>query len=317
MARDEYDSQILDLLNSDYASVDDEGVILNRTISQSKARDILRPGSGLAYNLKKSIFETAKRPFIQYKPVFVMSDKSTSQENVSVSVSALEDVLEHIGMRGMIPIHKFHDWKQGEGPHESLDWYIQRAYDNQRNQCDLMKFWRDLGQDPIQEVRPHFEVVLLSDKDLYSSRYPQYGFLIGEGPRMGTVISLMRYPQDKDAVRTAALHEFGHTFGDFSHCGGVGDSVPGECTMKFPNVIPYHLQEQADYRKRSGKIFCDKHKKPDWALNPLYCVDTRIFPELKQVSDALKSNSMKMKQIVDSGRLALFRTKVKVESDGN
>ncbi len=296
---------LLNVLNTSKARIQDEKVVLSGEMKRGDTTMKVRHLGN-------------REPFYRFKPVFVLSDRGTSEKDLQVVEKGLDDILKSIGMKGIIPVHILGYWNQGNGPHQSVDWYVNQAFDADRSsydikgkgQCNIAKMWNDLAKDPVQRTRPHYDVIVLSNNDLFSSDYPGLNFLIGEGPEQGTIISLARYKGDEEAIRAAALHEFGHTFARQHHCGQVKDGKPGECTMKFPNAIPSDLKAQADYRNKTGILFCDKH---DLKRYEVLGSDEffQAFPDLKRLQNAIYSRNPVMLELIDSGKPALMQTEVK------
>ncbi|MEA2036742.1 MAG: hypothetical protein U9O94_04500 [Nanoarchaeota archaeon] len=308
--------ELLGLLNSDRATiVDGKNVLLTGTVPKEKMKKGTDP---MIESIKFShAVKNFERFFHRFKPIFVLCDEGTSNENLDIVVGALEEVLESVGMNGILPINVFGYWNKGDGPHRSVDWYIDKAFEPGRQeydihgkgQCDIAKIWHDFKQDPVQAVRPHYDVLVLSDVDIYASHY-KYRFLIGEGPREGTILGITRYKEKwREIVRQGALHEFGHTFADLSHCGQVNDGKKGECTMKFPNSIPADLETQAEYRKRTGILFCDDHSLSRYSLDDRMGF-LKVFPELEQLYNQIYARDPWVLSVIDSGKLGLLKIDV-------
>ena len=159
-------------------------------------------------------------------------------------------------------------------------------------------------------------MIVLSNFDLYSPRYHNLNFMIGEGLEQGTILSITRCKNNKkEVIKQAALHEFGHTFANLDHCNGrVGNGENNECTMKFPNRIPYDLELQARYKNKTGVLFCDKHELKEYGLNIEFNRKHLIhFPEVEELKNNIYSLNPRLLKILDSGKLALLETKIMLE----
>ncbi len=318
---DENNSELIKLLNSK-KNFKYDGNKITLTIKQSIEKAGKRGKSlieRVKYDNKILSLQTPINPFYRFKPIFVTCDKGTSDRNLGIVVEALEEVLNSINMKEILPIHSFGYWNEGNEPHQSIDWYIKRSFNPERKnydisnngQCDLYVFWKDLKEDPIQNERPHYEVILLSDFDLYDRLYG-YRFMIGEGGDQGAIISIKRYKNSgREIIKQAALHEFGHAFASLNHCGDVRDGKEGECTMKFPNKIPTDLEIQAKYRTREGILFCNKHELKSYGLNKQFNRKHSIhFPEVKEIKNKIYSLNPRLLKVLDSGKLTLLETKI-------
>lgn len=143
--------------------------------------------------------------------------------------------------------------------------------------------------------------MVLSDTDLYRSD-SNLNFLIGEGPKQGTILSIARYKNEpKEVIKEAALHEFGYTFAGYGHC-------ENECTMKFPNAIPNDLRERARYRTRSRITYCGNHPHSRSYEPQVTKAYKAAFPEIQIIEQGLKQRDPRLKRIIDSGTLAKFTT---------
>lgn len=121
-------------------------------------------------------------------------------------------------------------WKDGD--YGSIPWYVGRAYDTERMQVNLKRFWDLLENEPWQKDR-HYELVIL-DTDIYmentnfvfgqtKSKILINGMVLsdtsGDKPHVtGVVISTNRIKKHygaawPDAFYGILLHEKGHFFG--------------------------------------------------------------------------------------------------------
>ena len=113
-----------------------------------------------------------------------------------------------------------------DGDFGSIKWYIQNAYNHEREQVSFPDLWKLFNEEPWQREDPHYEFVIL-ESDLYA---PRLNFVFGGTiPKItpygeirygvcGTVISVYRYKKwySKDWPQTffgAIVHELGHFHG--------------------------------------------------------------------------------------------------------
>jgi predicted Zn-dependent protease len=318
----EANSEILRILDSDRSKIVDGRVVLEDIYPKSKIEpqkddDII---SLLKYKQRLSSVQGPYNPFLRFKPIFIVTDKQMSERHLRIIIEGLEDILDTIDLKGVLPIHEFRGWNQGNGPHQSVDWYIERAFNpdrkdfdiNHKGQCDIVQLTNDLRNEPLQKKIPHYDVFALSGYDLYhTSGYKKLNFLIGVGGGNQTILSILRFKDSGDEViKTGAMHEFGHSFPNLFHCGnGVEDGTPGECLMKFPNNIPHDLEVQTDYRLNNPSPFCDKHTFERYKLG-VGKMHNNKFPELKNLYDKIYSGDSIVPEIINSGRLAKLETKL-------
>jgi len=319
---DENNSELLNLLNSkkDFKY---DGNKITLMIKQPIEKAGEKKGVGVRrYKNNLAYIQEPIRPFYRFKPIFVMCDKGTSHKNLEIIVNALKEVLSSVNMKEILPVYNLSCWNKGNKPHQSIDWYIDKVFNpkrkdydiNRKGQCNLDVFWQDLRNDPMQNERPHYDVIVLSDFDLYNPCY-NYNFMIGEGLEQGTILSIMRYKDDKkEVIKQAALHEFGHTFANLDHCGSVMDGKDAECTMKFPNKIPTDLKIQAEYRIKENILFCNEHQLKKYELKELFKKKhLTYFSEIEELKNELYLLNSTLLKILDSGKLALLETKIILE----
>jgi len=333
--------EIIKLLNTDKAKIENDRVVLTDTYLKDNIEfDDDGTGFDPTYGSKCKGVEGPYRPFKHFKPVFIITDeknKELSKNYLDIVEEGLEEILKLIGMEDIIPIQKIGYWHEGEGPHQSIEWYIERAFNskrriyddvNGRGQCDIPKIYKDFSQDPIQKIRPHYDVLVLSNFDLFDSvDHSNLRYLIGVGyeenyqskiffsgipPDMigATVMSLLRFKHcDDEVIKTGVMHELGHTFGRFDHCGKVSDGQSGECLMKFPNIIPTDLEIQTDYRLKTSKLICSEHTPKKYELD-IDNIHREKFPEVQRIYTEIYYRNPIVLKSINSGKLAQLETKL-------
>jgi hypothetical protein len=305
--------EILKILNSKRAEITPEGRV--RVTAKFTIEELFSKGRKIGIDAQGSYYL-----FNQLKPIFLFSDRD-SESKLDIAEEALEEVLNYANLDRIIPIRNVGYWNQGQGEHESAEWYLKQSFDQSRRQHDIKKLFKELRQDPIQTNLPHYDVFIISEP-LYDSD-ERVNFVIGEGDfriRRGAIISLCYYEHEsREIIKQAFLHEFGHACLGNDHCGKVSDNPKNLCTMKYPDVIPPHLKMQADYRLKTGQLFCGEHnyeRENPWmtTFGKSYgWSHLQLFSELNPLIYKIKEDhSGLIKQIIDTGKLAQLETKVEL-----
>ncbi|MEM2924943.1 MAG: hypothetical protein QXJ68_04560 [Methanocellales archaeon] len=235
-------------------------------------------------------------PLNRFKPVHIFSDRLVSSAEIALFKEALDLVLEKAEVKDILPINVYGNWFKDEGEFGSIDWYIKRAYNAQRRQCDLIKFLDLFKKEPWQKL-PHYDLLLLSSYDLYDSTLPEIKFFIGRGSIGATVISLFRLKKyGSEVMKQAGIHEFGHTYGSLSDCRNA-------CSMRSSELLPSDLMIHSRDRLKHG-IFCQvceaKIKQVFWELPSYY----QYFPEVLELLDGLAAREPEILEKVKSGEIA-------------
>lgn len=148
---------------------------------------------------------------------------------------------------------------------QSIDWFV--AVSRERGRVNAERFLLKLHQEPVRQVDPHQDVVLLSD-DLLS---PDYNFVAGlSNASVGAVLSTFRLSsmgQDSigrlEALKTLAMHEFGHVLQlpcDRNQVLERGSSAPhcnNRCVMRPCCAVPHDLEVMTRDRLRFGALCSD------------------------------------------------------------
>ncbi len=213
-------------------------------------------------------------PFNPAIPIYFMHTPDVTQREKALAIEAIEEILEIANVKGKIPIADFgvwrkRDWIDSSGklvPHSSVDWYVNRWYNLQREQVDADEGARQLLFDPWVKAQQHYDVILTA-LDLYM---PNTKFIVGGAHRKrGTIISVKRFKDVRDrsmgeeTIKQEVYHEVGHVFDlpDENRGSGITYSLGAHCAnlcaMRQGIVVPRDWINFVYDRKRTGQIYCN------------------------------------------------------------
>ena len=220
---------------------------------------------------KKSAGEN---PFNPINPLYFMHTPDITKEERTLAIETLEEILTLAGVGEEIPLVDFGVWREpnyldrnGElVPHKSVDWYVNRWFNAQRQQVDADSAMAQVVSDPWIESQPHYDVILTA-QDLYQRNAD---FVVGVAyPRIGTIISVNRFRavsdkrMQREAKKQEIYHEVGHVFGlpaemeEFAPDYSSGGHCPNLCSVRQGIRVPDDWINFANERIKTGKVYCD------------------------------------------------------------
>lgn len=189
------------------------------------------------------------------KPVYVMCEPGVESRDFSAIIKGLAESITHSRATLKIVnlgIWRNNGWKRGNilQHYMSVDWYLERARNtsHRNSQLNANTIIYDLFQEPWQQQRPHYDVVVLKT-DIYSGEMNN-NFVIGLALKeLGTVISVNRflhlnYYNRFECIKTETLHEIGHVFGLPGDTRtkqislSLGRHCTNECVMRQGLMVP-------------------------------------------------------------------------------
>lgn len=159
---------------------------------------------------------------VSVRPLYIMRDEGVTETETKAVMYGINAVLRAAG-NPMVPVYDLGVWRSSDWLYSdntlaqwhSVDWYITDTLRRSRKgQLHGGEVLRLLYEEPWQEFRPHYDV-LVTSHDIYDDGC---NFCIGLAiHRFGTVISTARWrplvPQVGMAcLVTATMHEIGHVF---------------------------------------------------------------------------------------------------------
>lgn len=214
-------------------------------------------------------------PFNPIKPIYFMRTPDVTHEEKELALETLEEILDIAEVRGQISIIDFDVWRQAnyknsDGqliPHMSVDWYVNKWLNQQRNQVNVDKGITQLFLDPWNKKQPHYDVILTA-YDLY---LPNTNFVIGVADgRRGTIISVKRFRgmknkrMERETKKQALFHEVGHMLDlpnekrGFDLEYSLGIHCTNKCAMRQGLCVPYDWINFVNDRQRTGQVYCDQ-----------------------------------------------------------
>ena len=210
--------------------------------------------------------ERRKREFPR-KPIYVSWSSGVDGDEGHASVEGVHDVLRageldwQVLVFGSLPI--------ADGDYGSPDWYQDRSMFNPKRdiglgaQVNANQVLVYLANEPYQQQRPHYDVMLL-DRDCSTGNT---NFVFGAAwPKLGYVESVSRLRPGIDRqlrlrlIQRCTSHEFGHVLGLPARGWNVEQSLGTHCTNAAccmrQGVDRKTWIEQLQEEERVGVIFC-------------------------------------------------------------
>ncbi|MDP2709507.1 MAG: hypothetical protein Q8O93_05735 [bacterium] len=202
--------------------------------------------------------------------VLFHDDHLTPGEEVA-AISAIELFIKSIGLDGILKFNNAGNWYFSGRPHESLAWYLAKAYqpmlrDSQLNATTII---RDIANSPHREDVPNYPVIV-TEFDIYDEAYEEseIGGIASEG--VGTVISTYRTRASNHPntncfqLARVIIHELGHVFGMCNPkrapqrlVQAGGHHCSNTCAMRQVLRPGEGLLITRDMLNSDGKPFCD------------------------------------------------------------
>ncbi|MFH1317382.1 MAG: hypothetical protein ABII01_07715 [Candidatus Woesearchaeota archaeon] len=321
------DLKLIGLLDSDKSRVLPNGIISLEDYISPELMEGLRRSNKSPFPHIRDRLQNPNNPLTRFKPIYMHYDEGTTDESLNIVLDALTTVLKEVKMDGILPIIALSnaDGKK-EGP-DSFESIIMESYNTDRyredidgkGQCDISKIRYLLSSNQIIRRQPGYDIVVISDFDLYDSGDIHiFGltqrYITGIGIPDQTFIGLRRLRgYDPESIKELALHEFGHTFAGYSHCSRLPDKLD-YCVMKIPNDIPADFIRQANQRAQSGRLFCTKHQDSKYQLPwsgfnlEWHDLHPEHFPEVEIIYQMVINRDPVILGLVESGALARLET---------
>lgn len=148
-------------------------------------------------------------------------------------------------------------------PFNSIDWYISRSYDKDREQLNAQNLMALFYCEPWQDDNKHFDL-FITNRDLF---VPGTNFVLGFAiPNVGAVVSTKRFASmslnlASECVKTLTMHEFGHVLGlvpDYRRLNveeSLGKHCTNQCLMRQGLTVNNWVLMTQD--RLNGQPLCD------------------------------------------------------------
>lgn len=220
----------------------------------------------------------SKRSFNPIRPIYFMHTSDITQEEKQLALETLGEILDIAGVIREIPIIDFGVWRRPNyrnsdgqlAPHMSVDWYVDKWLNPQRQQVNADDGATQLLFDPWNERHPHYDVILTA-QDLYT---PDTKFVVGIAhERRGTITSVIRFRGMKDKRMEAEtkkqelFHEVGHVFclpnknRGFALEYSLGAHCTNSCAIRQGLYVPRDWINFVNDRQRTRQVYCNQCTK--------------------------------------------------------